>query len=103
MGEIESNLGGVSQHLEPNLGELLGRKIGEFYSIKFVGDSDTNLFFLEGGGLLGEKHWGVLQHEICGRFRNKFIFFWRGGGTSERRKLGEFYSQNFVGHSEPKF
>ena len=42
--------------LEPNLGRLLKRKIGEFHSIKFCGRFRIKVL----GGLLGEKHWGVL-------------------------------------------
>ena len=54
------------------IGGYQAEKIGDFYSIKFVGDSEPNFWGTSGG-----KNWGVSQHEICGRFRTKFLGdFW---------------------------
>ena len=58
-------------------------KNGDFYSTKYVADSEPKF-----GGLLGEKNWRVSQHNTCGRFRTKI---W---GTSAGEKLGIFTAWN---------
>ena len=54
--------------MEKTWGLLQHQIWGEFYSIKFVGDSEPNL-----GGLLRRKIGEFHSIKFCGRFRTKVL------------------------------